>query len=126
MKRIVPVLFLILALTVHVACESGGEESSTAKTAESGKAVLPKAKVSNKLAKLKNAKTSKTKSAAPTKAMSTKEIAAKFPDGKYPVLSVKDQEFDFGTVQQGEDAKHVFVLRNNGKAMLNIEKAKGS
>ncbi len=124
MKRLFPLLFLVFAFMAYVACERQTPKaplSEAAKKTDAKKAVItPKAEVSNKLANLKN------RSASTAKPLSAEEIAKKFPDGKYPILTATEAEFDFGTVQEGDDATHVFTLRNTGKAMLNIEKAKGS
>lgn len=42
-----------------------------------------------------------------------------------PRISCDEPEYNFGTVAQGEDARHVFTVRNVGDAPLKIESARG-
>ena len=42
-----------------------------------------------------------------------------------PSIACDEAVFDFGTVQQGEDAKHVFKVKNVGNALLKIDSARG-
>jgi hypothetical protein len=51
--------------------------------------------------------------------------AATKPSGPPPVIHCDKPEHDFGTVAQGEAATHVFTVRNKGKGVLNIERARG-
>ena len=60
--------------------------------------------------------------AAPAKA-ETPAPAAK--TGK-PQIQIVEEKFDFGDVAQGDKAKHTFVIKNVGDAVLNIKRAKGS
>ena len=46
--------------------------------------------------------------------------------GEAPQIAAAETEYDFGKVKQGQDVEHVFKIRNEGKADLLIEKAKGS
>ncbi len=46
-------------------------------------------------------------------------------NGPPPVITCEKAEYDFGTVTQGEDATHVFVIKNTGKGVLKIERARG-
>jgi hypothetical protein len=43
-----------------------------------------------------------------------------------PKIVAVEPSFDFGKVKQGEEASHVFKIRNEGTADLKIEKARGS
>jgi len=43
-----------------------------------------------------------------------------------PRIVAVEEDFDFGQVEQGIKAKHVFTIRNEGDAPLKIIKAKGS
>lgn len=45
--------------------------------------------------------------------------------GPPPVITCAQPEHDFGSAVQGEDIKHVFTLRNTGKGVLDIERARG-
>lgn len=46
-------------------------------------------------------------------------------NGPPPVITCDEAEYDFGTVTQGEDAKHIFVIKNKGKGVLKIDRARG-
>ncbi|PZO30970.1 MAG: hypothetical protein DCF13_01945 [Flavobacteriaceae bacterium] len=53
----------------------------------------------------------------------------KFPkpvDGKYPVITFKETEFDFGDIEQGDKVEHTFEFTNTGEANLIIADAKAS
>lgn len=57
------------------------------------------------------------------------EEPRRFPipaDGKYPVISFKETEFDFGKIKQGDVVEHVFTFKNTGEADLIIAEAKAS
>ncbi|MEZ5069825.1 MAG: DUF1573 domain-containing protein [Bacteroidales bacterium] len=43
-----------------------------------------------------------------------------------PVLQVDNPEFQFGTIKQGEDVEHTYILSNNGKSNLLIRSVKAS
>jgi len=43
-----------------------------------------------------------------------------------PKIVAAESSFDFGKVKQGQEASHVFKIRNEGTAELKIDKAKGS
>ena len=47
------------------------------------------------------------------------------PTGPAPEIACDKPEFDFGSVAQGEEAKHVFTIKNKGKGVLKIERARG-
>jgi len=56
---------------------------------------------------------------------SKKEIAGE-RDSKtqaYPVMEFEEQEFDFGTVEEGEVVEHTFVFTNTGDAPLIVSNA---
>lgn len=46
-------------------------------------------------------------------------------NGPPPVITCDKAEYEFGTVSQGEDASHIFVIKNTGKGVLKIERARG-
>lgn len=53
----------------------------------------------------------------------------KFPkpvDGKYPVITFKETEFDFGDIEQGDKVEHTFEFTNTGEADLLISTARAS
>ena len=43
-----------------------------------------------------------------------------------PKIVAVESSFDFGKIKQGDEATHVFKIRNEGTAELKIEKARGS
>ena len=47
------------------------------------------------------------------------------PTGPAPQIACDKPEFNFGTAAKGEDVKHVFTLKNKGKGVLKIERARG-
>lgn len=53
----------------------------------------------------------------------TKQIPA---DGKYPVMTFKETEFDFGQIKQGDKVEHIFSFKNTGEADLIITNARAS
>lgn len=46
--------------------------------------------------------------------------------GKLPVLQFTENEFDFGTINEGDKAEHIFAFTNNGDSELLILDAKPS
>ena len=53
------------------------------------------------------------------------EVLAPQPQGK-PKIACDQPEYDFGSVSQGEQVKHTFVVKNIGSAPLKIESARSS
>ena len=47
-------------------------------------------------------------------------------ENKLPILEIKEDIFDFGTIMQGESVSHEFKLKNIGNGPLLISSAKGS
>ena len=47
-------------------------------------------------------------------------------DGKYPVITFKETEFDFGDIKQGDKVEHTFEFTNTGEADLMISTARAS
>jgi len=45
--------------------------------------------------------------------------------GPAPQITVDNPKYDFGTIAQGEYAKHVFTIKNTGKGVLKVERARG-
>lgn len=45
--------------------------------------------------------------------------------GPAPVIACDQPSHDFGTVPQGDDAVHVFTIRNKGQGVLKIDRARG-
>jgi len=45
--------------------------------------------------------------------------------GPPPVISCAQKEHDFGTAVQGESVTHTYTLKNKGKGVLKIERARG-
>lgn len=46
--------------------------------------------------------------------------------GKFPVMKFQEEEFDFGTIDQGTHVEHTFRFTNTGDAPLTIVDAKSS
>ena len=46
--------------------------------------------------------------------------------GKAPIMTFDENEFDFGTINEGEKVEHVFTFKNTGETDLIITDAKGS
>ncbi|WP_347374897.1 DUF1573 domain-containing protein [Aequorivita sp. Q41] len=46
--------------------------------------------------------------------------------GKFPVITFEENQFDFGTIEQGTNVEHVFKFKNDGEAPLMIVNAKSS
>ncbi|MDT0646369.1 DUF1573 domain-containing protein [Zunongwangia sp. F260] len=44
----------------------------------------------------------------------------------YPEISFEEEEFDFGTIQKGENVEHIFKFTNTGRAPLVITNATSS
>jgi hypothetical protein len=42
-----------------------------------------------------------------------------------PAIACDKPEHDFGQVAQGEDVEHIFKIKNKGKGVLKIERARG-
>jgi len=51
-------------------------------------------------------------------------VAAADKAGK-PSIACAEAVYDFGTVQQGDEARHVFRMKNVGNALLKIDSARG-
>ena len=47
------------------------------------------------------------------------------PSGPAPEIFCDQPVYDFGTVPQGQEVKHTFVIKNRGKGVLKIESARG-
>ncbi|MBN2498134.1 MAG: DUF1573 domain-containing protein [Deltaproteobacteria bacterium] len=45
--------------------------------------------------------------------------------GPPPAIACDKPEHDFGSVLQGEKVEHAFVIRNTGKGVLRIKRARG-
>ncbi len=68
------------------------------------------------------AKTLRAGQAAP----SQKKISpVKATNGPAPNIVCDQPVYDFGTVAQGQEVKHVFKIRNTGKGVLKITRARG-
>jgi len=47
-------------------------------------------------------------------------------DGKYPVMTFEETEYDFGDIKQGDKVEHTFKFKNTGEADLLISSARAS
>jgi hypothetical protein len=50
---------------------------------------------------------------------------ASSPAQAQPVIACDKPEHNFGTVAQGGEVEHIFKIRNKGKDVLKIERARG-
>jgi len=57
--------------------------------------------------------------------ISKKAPERRVPEGPPPVIACDEPTHDFGSVSQGEEAKHIFTVKNTGKGVLKIERARG-
>lgn len=48
------------------------------------------------------------------------------PEGPLPVFAFEEEEYDFGTINEGDVVEHTFKFKNTGEAPLIIQSAKGS
>ncbi len=55
----------------------------------------------------------------------TKAGNTEVPSGPPPAIACDKPEHNFGTVAQGEQAIHTFTVKNTGKGVLKIERARG-
>lgn len=70
---------------------------------------------------------SKEKNETAPQADSSALAALEIPDTtNLPKFQFKENEFDFGTIKEGEVVKHVFEFTNTGKSDLLISDARGS
>jgi hypothetical protein len=51
--------------------------------------------------------------------------AAGNPAQAQPAIACNQPEHDFGKIAQGGDVEHIFKIKNKGKGMLKIERARG-
>ena len=58
-------------------------------------------------------------------ATDTQKAPDQKPEGPPPVIGCDKPEHNFGTVAQGEQAVHIFTVKNTGKGVLKIERARG-
>ncbi len=47
------------------------------------------------------------------------------PSGPAPKISCAKANYEFGTITQGEDVLNTFIIKNTGKGVLKIERARG-
>jgi hypothetical protein len=47
------------------------------------------------------------------------------PTGPAPEITCSKTVHDFGTAAQGEEIQHIFTVKNKGKGILKIERARG-
>ena len=76
------------------------------------------AELENKLAQLESNKTGGATATTPTPEVK--------PDGPLPNFKFEEEDYDFGTIQEGDVVEHTFKFTNNGDAPLIIQSAKGS
>jgi hypothetical protein len=57
---------------------------------------------------------------APRNGSKEKPIPVVAPTGPYPKAVADEREYDFGTMQMGSQGSHVFIIRNDGEAPLEV------
>ncbi len=65
-----------------------------------------------------------TPAAMPTEA--TPAPAAEKPEGPLPTVEFDTEDFDFGTINEGQVVEHTYSFKNTGEAPLIIQNAVGS
>ncbi len=68
----------------------------------------------------------KAQGITPISNTTTASNASENPDGKYPVISFDENEYDFGTIKEGDIVNHTFKFKNTGDFPLIINKATAS
>lgn len=59
--------------------------------------------------------------------VSPKTSVSELPvDGKYPVMTFTESEYNFGEISQGDKVQHTFMFKNTGEADLIITHAQAS
>lgn len=48
------------------------------------------------------------------------------PEGPLPAFEFEEEEYDFGTINEGDEVEHIFRFKNVGDAPLIIQSARGS
>lgn len=83
------------------------------------------AELEDKLAALENrgANTSTTPATTSTTTASSTDEA---PEGPLPAFTFQEEEYDFGTINEGDIVEHTFTFTNTGEAPLIIESARAS
>ncbi len=83
------------------------------------------AELEDKLAALENrgANTSTTPATTSTTTVSSTDEA---PEGPLPAFTFQEEEYDFGTINEGDIVEHTFTFTNTGEAPLIIESARAS
>lgn len=109
MKHVVR--FFMLAVLVIAAASCGNNKDAEKRIAE----------LESRLNELENSNTTAT--GTPTK--NTVEPEKK-PEGPLPAFTFDEMEYDFGTIQQGDEVEHTFKFTNTGEAPLIIQSAVGS
>ena len=76
-----------------------------------------------RVANLEKAQGMPTSAAATT---TSGAVASAAQDGKFPAISFDENEYDFGTIKEGDIVNHTFKFKNTGDAPLVINKATAS
>lgn len=111
MKRRINFLMIITVLFLATACK---KEDASSKIDATKSAIAPAdPNAVNPEGTLALPKTESEKPAPPA-------------DGKYPVMTFEETEYDFGDIKQGDKVEHIFKFKNTGESDLLISNAKAS
>ena len=102
--------FLVVALFTVLVAACGNNKDAEKRIAE----------LEARLAEVEGNKTPAT-TTAPTPAVKEEK-----PEGPLPAFEFEEEEFDFGTINEGDIVEHTFNFKNTGDAPLIIQSAKGS
>lgn len=54
------------------------------------------------------------------------QVGVKMNSGEYPKIEIENADFDFGVINEGDKAEHIFKFKNTGKGDLVIANATAS
>ena len=87
------------------------------------------AELEDKLAELENRGANTSTTPANNTATTSTTTASSdegIPEGPLPAFTFPEEEYDFGTIKEGEIVEHTFSFTNTGEAPLIIESARAS
>ncbi|TRX48902.1 DUF1573 domain-containing protein [Fulvivirga sp. M361] len=107
MKGLTRSLFIGLFVFIAAACSNKDAEKKIAE-------------LESRLAEVEGGTAAPATASTPAPAPETK------PEGPLPAFEFEENEFDFGTINEGDEVEHMFKFKNVGDAPLIIQSARGS